>query len=297
MAKKKAAKKSTEKPVVAPVSSYQVLLFQGGRDTIGRHTLLDLQDHLDSKVKTHPSETEIDVWIDSPGGDAHAAFKMYLDLRSRCNRLRVMVPDYAKSAATLFAIGADELFMSPFADLGPIDAQIEHPDREGEIVSSLSGANSLEYLTRIGTDLAILSGPRFIQFTGLPRENVMRELLEFTSKVLSPVLSKLDPQLIHEASESLQVTKKYAEIVLKTRIENKLSDSQIEDIAKTLVGDFPTHGYVIDRKQLDEIGIESKLIAEHDLWSRMKKVHNTFANSTNRSILEVFDTEALKEPE
>ena len=35
-----------------------------------------------------------------------------------------MIPDFAKSAATLMALGADRIVMSDFSELGPIDPQI-----------------------------------------------------------------------------------------------------------------------------------------------------------------------------
>jgi ClpP class serine protease len=57
----------------------------------------DIEDSI-----TEPSEqVEIDVWLESPGGDAHTAYKLAVLLRAYARRLRVVVPDYAKSAATL----------------------------------------------------------------------------------------------------------------------------------------------------------------------------------------------------
>src|SRR5438128_2243993 len=120
-------------------SLYHLILFQSGNDDINRGLLLNIQDRLDREIVTPPNQTEIDIWIESPGGDGHAAYKLILDLRSRCKRLRAVIPDYAKSAATLLALGVDTIFMSAAAELGPLDVQIEHPDpdREGTIVSAL----------------------------------------------------------------------------------------------------------------------------------------------------------------
>jgi len=41
-----------------------------------------------------------------------------------CRRFVVVVPDIAKSAATIFALGAHEIIMGPTSDLGPIDPQV-----------------------------------------------------------------------------------------------------------------------------------------------------------------------------
>lgn len=67
----------------------------------------------------------LDLVVVSNGGDGTAAEKM-LDLcRRYCSeKLRVVVPLYAKSAATLLALGADEIVMGETSELGPIDAQV-----------------------------------------------------------------------------------------------------------------------------------------------------------------------------
>lgn len=71
------------------------------------------------------TECDLDLILISPGGDGTAAETM-LDLcRKYCKgALRVVVPLYAKSAATLMALGADWIVMGETSELGPIDAQV-----------------------------------------------------------------------------------------------------------------------------------------------------------------------------
>jgi hypothetical protein len=66
----------------------------------------------------------LDLIVHSPGGNGLAAEKI-LDLcRKYCKKkLRVAVPVFAKSAATLIALGADEIIMGETSELGPIDPQ------------------------------------------------------------------------------------------------------------------------------------------------------------------------------
>jgi hypothetical protein len=45
--------------------------------------------------------------------------------------LRVIVPDFAKSAGTLIALGADSIVMSDTSELGPIDPQVIRSDGDG----------------------------------------------------------------------------------------------------------------------------------------------------------------------
>ena len=62
------------------------------------------------KAATLPekAKTTVDLWLDSPGGSARDAYKIALLLRSIAGHIRVVIPDYAKSAATLLSLVADE---------------------------------------------------------------------------------------------------------------------------------------------------------------------------------------------
>jgi len=42
-------------------------------------------------------------------------------IRSRFSHVRIIVPSYAKSAATMMAMSADEILLERDAELGPID--------------------------------------------------------------------------------------------------------------------------------------------------------------------------------
>lgn len=69
-----------------------------------------------------PAE-DLHVLLDSAGGDGETAVRMIRSMQARCRELTVIVPDQAKSAATLIALGAHHILMGPTSDLGPIDPQ------------------------------------------------------------------------------------------------------------------------------------------------------------------------------
>ncbi|WP_253259876.1 SDH family Clp fold serine proteinase [Subtercola boreus] len=60
-----------------------------------------------------------------------AAEKFIGLIRRRGKEVRVIVPDFAKSAATLIALGADDILMSDTSELGAIDPQIELLEANG----------------------------------------------------------------------------------------------------------------------------------------------------------------------
>jgi hypothetical protein len=67
---------------------------------------------------------QLNLIINGPGGDGTVAEKIIELCRSHCTKFRVVVPNRAKSAATIIALGADEIVMGYCSELGPIDAQV-----------------------------------------------------------------------------------------------------------------------------------------------------------------------------
>ena len=68
-------------------------------------------------------EREVDLFLHSPGGSAEAAESIVENLRTRFDHIRAVVPVAAMSAATMIALGADEILMGAHSQLGPIDPQ------------------------------------------------------------------------------------------------------------------------------------------------------------------------------
>ena len=68
-------------------------------------------------------DEDLHLLLHSPGGDGEIAIRIVRAAQSRCRELTVIVPDQAKSAATLLSLGAHHIMMGPASDLGPIDPQ------------------------------------------------------------------------------------------------------------------------------------------------------------------------------
>lgn len=81
----------------------------------------------DALIGADPSQA-LHVMLDTPGGHGESAIRMARQAQARCSSLTVIVPNQAKSAGTLFALGADRILMGPSSDLGPVDPQIRMGD-------------------------------------------------------------------------------------------------------------------------------------------------------------------------
>lgn len=221
-----------------------------------------------------------------------------LDLRHRCRYLRAVVVDYAKSAATLLMFGVDRIFMAPAAELGPLDAQIEHPTKEGLIVSALDVADSLESLGRTSIDLAISSGAAVVQYTGLPRLDVLKVVTRHMACFLRPAIEKLDPHLIHQATSQLKIAERYAAILLETRNlpeEEQISQEAAQELVKRLVNEYPTHGFVISPQEARALGLLVVDARSHPRWTAIKAMYHEFASGKQSMVVRIIRDETLDE--
>jgi hypothetical protein len=91
----------------------------GGMSAIDRDDAVGFVDLLHNVV----DGVDLDLLLHTGGGDIDAAEKLITMVRTKVGnaRLRVVVPDYAKSAGTLMVLGADSVVMSDTSELGGLD--------------------------------------------------------------------------------------------------------------------------------------------------------------------------------
>ena len=94
----------------------------------GRDCMIDESDTMPFVDLLHnvPPGEDVDLLLHTAGGNIDAAEKLIRMVRSKVDSaaLRIIVPDFAKSAGTLMVLGADSVVMSDMSELGPIDPQM-----------------------------------------------------------------------------------------------------------------------------------------------------------------------------
>jgi Serine dehydrogenase proteinase len=84
--------------------------------------------HLETVLNSISGGDQINLLIHSPGGDGTIVEKIVEMCRAHLSgqnrKFRVIVPNIAKSAATVLALGADQILMGYCSELGPIDPQV-----------------------------------------------------------------------------------------------------------------------------------------------------------------------------
>jgi hypothetical protein len=273
------------------IHRYVLILFQNG-ENIDRESVRDIQKQLDEIVTTAPEVTDIDVWIESPGGDAHAAYKLAIDLRSRCRNLRAVVPDFAKSAATLLILGMDKVFMKAAAELGPLDVQIPHPDREDVIISALDVADSLDFLARTAFGYAVSGGAVILEITGLRRSEVLNSTLPFVAQFLLPIVAKHDPHLLHQATNQLRIAERYALDLLARRAE-PFDETEAKKLVHKLIHHYPAHETLITRREARRANLPIANLEDYVDREALNRVYYKFLED-NESMVFVVDAKTME---
>jgi len=182
--------------------------------------------------------------IDSSGGDADSAYKIARLFQRRCDAFTIIIPKYAKSAATLLALGADEIIMAKDAEIGPLDVQILDYEKE-EAGAALDAVQSLERInafsmSSIDSLMSLLMGR-----TGKKIETLLPLVLKYSVEFVKPLLEKIDTVQYTKLSRSLKVAEEYAVRLMKKKYGWETS----KEIARQLVEKYPAHSFVIDRNE------------------------------------------------
>ncbi len=235
---------------------------------VNRQESIDLQKELLGKKKL----PEIDVILQTPGGDINAAFFITKLLRQHAEKVNILIPIYAKSAGTLICLGADTLVMNELSELGPLDSQI-HEKQVGDVgrhKSALNGFKALDQvqehaLSSLDTTAVILANK-----SGLKIYEALQLSIDFVAKTAGSLYNQIDPKVMGEYARALEVGFKYG---IKVLVEHRGWDlEKAKALVNHLVYAYPSHGFIIDHDELKRnLGIEPEIMDEklcratHDL--------------------------------
>lgn len=208
----------------------------------------------------------LDLMIHSPGGSGVTAEKIVDMCRRHCKKeFRVIVPNMAKSAATMIALGADAIVMGYCSELGPIDAQ---------------------------TTVLISGVPQQISMQSFidARKDLLKELhtaktkgKEFVGYLQQLTASTMEPAFINECEREIRfavdlVKKWLPENMLKIKYpKESLKNRKLKanGIAKNLSSANTrfTHGRMISVDECKKMLNVVELIKEDNLWNSLWELY------------------------
>jgi serine dehydrogenase proteinase len=210
---------------------------------------------------SRPSEP-INVILDSTGGPLDSAFKAVLVLSRYTQSIHVYVPRRAKSASTLIALGANEIVMSPFGELGPLDTQVRDPRNPTDYVSALDLYQSVDYVRDFGfsTLTDVLKNLAFVTQGRISLANSVKIGSKYALGSITPMLEQVNAIDFGGWGRSLKIGERYAQILL-ARVD-PLDKARSERIAKRLVYGYTHHLFPIDITEAKEMGLNAQEMSE-----------------------------------
>ncbi len=201
---------------------------------------------------------ELDLVIHSSGGDVHAAYQLACFLRRRVRKLIACVPRYARSAATLVCLCADQIVLDDLAALGPLDTQVYEGLTDGgrpDYRSALNEFKSLERLRDFSMETLRAAAEVLYDRNVGHTDDILRHALSFVSTVSGPLLAKIEAHKLGDYSQTLAIGENYGGRLL--RRFHPIAKDRIADTITQLVHGYPSHQYVIDCQELRALGLQA----------------------------------------
>ncbi|EID52839.1 SDH family Clp fold serine proteinase [Saccharomonospora xinjiangensis] len=203
-----------------------------------------------------PPKRTLNVVVDSPGGSLDSAYKTVLYLSQFAAKLNVYVPYRAKSASTLLAVGADRTYLSPFAELGPLDTQIADPRNPANTTSALDCYQSVDYVREFAFQTILSALPKLITATErrLPVTGLIDTATQFATSSVAPMLKSVTALDFGSWGRSLRIGESYAVKLLKKKSTDE-DEAAIKQLAWQLVYGYAHHRFPIDYREAERIGL------------------------------------------
>jgi hypothetical protein len=184
------------------------------------------------------------VILNSPGGDGETAIRLVRAAQERCARLTIVIPDQAKSAATLLTLGAHDILMGPTSDLGPIDPQFQIPGKP-DLVSAKSIIAAVDDATQ-----RVQASPE-------------------TYPLWASMLADVTAIMVQQARAALARTGDQMREALESNPSRDASEVErlVSILQKPLIDTPQSHGAVISAKDAAAFGLPvTRIAADSDHW-------------------------------
>jgi len=216
---------------------------------------------------------QLDLIIESPGGEPNIAEKLATMFREFCYSFRVIVLNSAKSAATMVAISSDKILMGYLSEMGPIDPQIRLISPQGQVTftPAQSIIDSLPLL-----DNAIKRG--------------------IDPRVAIALIQKIDPSIVDVANKAILFSKAFAKEWLG-KYMFKGNQQKAQEIAEALSDNrrWLSHGKRIGFGEARQLGLNVELMDRtSELWKVLWEYYSrALIHLNNAGTIKLFESKDL----
>lgn len=238
-----------------------------------------IPEFIDQLQKLPPETNKLDILIESHGGDALVAWRVISLIREKIEKVAVLIPYSAFSAATLLALGADEIIMGRYGCLGPIDPQISVRKKDGPS-QEFAYQDITSYLDFVREEAGIT-------------EQIHLE------KAFHHLCDQVEPSALGTARRASSLSVTIAEKLLQMHMCKTEEKIRAGTIAKKLNESYFSHGHALGRKEAKEIGlpvIDASEKCEDLLWQIHKDIEADLKFREPYNPLGIFLSDPLAAP-
>ena len=214
-----------------------------------------IPEFIDQLQKLPEGTTQLDILIESSGGDALVPWRVISLIREKFKQVSALVPYSAFSAATLLALGCNEIIMGKYGCLGPIDPQINVRKKDGS-------PNQFAYQD-------IVSYLDFVQKeAGLTEQS-------YIESAFKALCGQVEPSVLGASRRASSLSVMMAERLLQTHMTDAEAKIQASSIAKKLNESYFSHGHALSRSEAKQIGLQvsdADSGLENLIWSVHKNI-------------------------
>lgn len=200
--------------------------------------------------KAKKSNKAIDFILNSSGGSADDAYRIIRTLINNFETVNIIIPFWAKSAATLLSFGATSIIMDEFGEFGALDVQLPIQKDDSpyfdEAESALIDELSLETIENRAHQLFLKMFISIYTNKNIPisKNEIANDLFGYLSKFYEPVVKQINPYKIGDKKRKLDIGAQYANRILAEY--NTITAEERRIFIDYLVNDCPDHGYIVD---------------------------------------------------
>ena len=206
---------------------------QGAAANIGDDSVRPMYEHV---LAGGPCD-KIDLYLYSRGGAVEVPWRIVNMMREYTKKLGLLIPYRAHSAATLIALGCDEVVMGSKAELGPIDPALSRIHQEGG--------------TPMQEEIRVEDVMSYINFikdkAGLGDQTAIAENVRILAEKLSPWVVG-----------SIYRTHSHIRMVARKLLachDLRMDDQRMNLIIDSLAEKTYLHGHGISRREAEELGL------------------------------------------
>jgi len=217
---------------------------------------------------------KIDLLLYSTGGDTMVPWRLVSMIREYCDTFSVLLPYKAHSAATMIALGADEIVMSDLSELSPIDpstANVFNPSdpQNPQNKIPISVEDVMAYFDLAKNKFGIKNDEEL--------SRIFNKFVESNPQIHPLALGNVNR--IHNLIRIL------AKRLLKSH-KSPMREEEIEKIVDYFTEKLYSHQYFIGRKEAKEdLGLRNVQYADHSISKIMTDTYEEYKKEMELDVL------------